>query len=379
MIKKTLALVMCTALCGALLAGCGGDSSGDPGFPGAPSSSAGSPSGDSASVESSSAVSIPDTAPMMEEAGEDLAPEPEELSLIRASVLKGPTAIGMVKLMSDNEAGTAPVSMEFTMSGSADEIVPAIVKGDIDIAAVPANLASVLYNKTSGGVRILAVNNLGVLYIVESGDEIYSVEDLRGKTLYSTGKGTTPEYALNYVLTQNGLTPGTDVTVEYKSEASEVAAMLAEDSAAVAMLPQPFVTSAQMNNDKLRVALDLTAEWDKVQSASGGSSALVTGVVVARTQFIEENPQAVETFLDAYKDSAAYVSSDLSGCAALVEQYGIVPKAAVAEKAIPACNITYLEGAEMKDKVGGYLAVLFEQNPESVGGTLPNDDFYYVR
>ena len=373
--KKLLTLILCAALCASLLSGCNSDSG----------TSSGSTN---PSVLSSSSIlegepipqeSIPDTAPIMEEGGEEIIPEPEEQVLIHASVLKGPTAIGMVKLMNDSEEGTAPVSMEFTMSGSADEIVPAIVKGDIDIAAVPANLASVLYNRTNGGVKVLAINNLGVLYIVESGNEIQSMADLRGKTLYSTGKGTTPEYALNYVLAQNGLTPGIDLTVEYKSEASEVAALLAEDGAAVAMLPQPFVTSAQMNNENLRVALDLTKEWDAVQAASGGSSALVTGVVIARTEFIEQNPDEVSAFLDAYKASAEFVSSNLSDCAALVEKYGIVAKAAVAEKAIPGCNIAFIEGAEMKDKVSGYLNVLFEQNPESVGGALPNDDFYFSR
>ena len=372
MLKQPLSFMVCAALCTALLAGCGDEGKNS-------STSSGAPQLSSSQAGGTPSESIPETPPIMEEGGENLTPEPEEQTLIRASVLKGPTAIGMVKLMNDSEEGISPVSMEFTMSGTADEIVPAIVKGDIDIAAVPANLASVLYNKTKGGVKVLAINNLGVLYIVESGEEIHSVADLRGKTLYSTGKGTTPEYALNYVLSQNGLTPGTDVTIEYKSEASEVAALLAQDGAAVAMLPQPFVTSAQMNNEKLRVALDLTKEWDSVQAASGGSSALVTGVVIARTEFIEQNPDEVSAFLDAYKASAAYVSSNLSDCAALVEKYGIVAKAAVAEKAIPGCNIAFYEGAEMKDKVSGYLNVLFEQNPESVGGTLPNDDFYFSR
>lgn len=369
MIKKILSLFLCAALCVSLTAGCSGG----------PAASSGSVSSSPAGTAASS-ESIPDTAPVLEEDdGPDPFLNPQEDLTVRASVLKGPTAIGMVKLMSDAEAGTAPIDMEFTMSGSADEIVPAIVKGDIDIAAVPANLASVLYNRTGGGVEILAINNLGVLYIVESGEEINSVEDLRGKTLYSTGKGTTPEYALNYVLTQNGLTPGTDVTVEYKSEASEVAALLAEDGAAVAMLPQPFVTSAQMNNDKLRVALDLTKEWDAIQAAQGGTSALVTGVVIARREFIQEHPEEITAFLDAYRESAGFVETNLSDCAALVEKYGIVAKAAVAEKAIPGCNITFLEGAEMKEKVSGYLNVLFEQNPESVGGALPDDDFYFSR
>ena len=269
--------------------------------------------------------------------------------MINASVLKGPTGIGMVKLMNDAENHVSKNLYDFTMAGAADEIVPKIVKGEIDIAAVPANLASVLYNKTNGGVQVLAINNLGVLYVLEKGESVNSIADLKGKTLYSTGKGTTPEYALNYILKQNGLDPEKDLTIEYKSEATEVAAVLAQEESAVAMLPQPFVTSVM----------------------------LVTGVIVARTDFIEENPDAVATFLEEYKASSEYTASNLADCAALVEKYGIVAKAAIAEKAIPYCNITYFDGAEMKEKVSGYLDVLFEQNPASVGGSLPGDDFYY--
>lgn len=365
--KRFITYVLTAALCLSMIAGCSGQTS---------SSSSSSSSEAASSSESSSVVSSESSSEESASSSEVIV-EPETELNIRAAVMKGPTAIGMVKLMNDAEAGTASNVYTFTMSGSADEIVPSIVKGEIDIAAVPANLASVLYNRTEGGVQVLAINNLGVLYVVESGESIHSVADLKGKTLYSTGKGTTPEFSLNYVLSQNGLDPEKDLTIEYKSEASEVAAMLAQDTAAVAMLPQPFVTSAQMNNDKLRVALDMTSEWDSIQQQTGGSSALVTGVIIARTEFVEEHPEAVAAFLEEYKASSEYTASDLDDCAALVEKYGIVAKAAVAKKAIPFCSISYFDGAEMKDKVSGYLNVLFEQNPESVGGTLPGDDFYY--
>lgn len=182
---------------------------------------------------------------------------------VRVASLKGPTSMGLVKLMNDNENETALQNYEFTLCGAADEIVPLLARGEIDIAAIPCNLASILYNNTQGGIRVLAVNTLGVLYIVENGEEIHSVADLAGKTVYSTGKGTTPEFALDYILTQNGLDMEKDLTVEYKSEAAEVLAALTADAAAIGVLPQPYVTAALAQNEGLRIALSLTEEWTR--------------------------------------------------------------------------------------------------------------------
>ena len=213
-----------------------------------------------------------------------------------------------------------------------------------------------------------------MLYVVTTGDDITSVADLAGKTIYTTGKGTTPEYVLNYVLTQNGLTPGEDVTIEYMSEATEVlAAMQASSGYPVAMLPQPYVTTAQMQMEGLKVALDMTEEWDKVSP----DSALVTGVVVARKEFVEQNEAAFNEFLEDYKASTEFVNANVDEAAALVAGYEIVPKEPIAQKALPECNITFISGADMKAKVSGYLKVLYDQNPEAVGGTLPDDAFYY--
>ena len=264
----------------------------------------------------------------------------------------------------------------FSIAASIDEVTPKIVQGEIDIAAVPANVASVLYNNTEGGVKVLAINTLGVLYMVESGDTIHSAEDLRGKTIYASGKGATPEYALNYILEQNGIDPAKDVTIEWKSEHSECVAALNASENAIAMLPQPFVTTAQSKNSNLRVALDLTEEWDKLQENAESPSTLVTGVVVARTEFIEQNPQAVEDFLKHYQESVDYVNKNVNEGAALVGKYDIVTEA-VAQKAIPECNITFISGNEMKEKLSGYLSVLNDQNAKSIGGKLPADDFYY--
>ena len=226
-------------------------------------------------------------------------------------------------------------------------------------------------------MSLLAVNTLGVIYIVETGESVQSVADLKGKTIYASGKGATPEYALNYVLKQNGIDPEKDVTIEYKSEHAECAAALAEAENGIAMLPQPFVTTAQVKNDKIRIALDMTEEWEKVQTGED-KSALITGVVVVRNEFLQAHPEAVAAFMDEYKASTEYVTANVEEAAALIEKYDIVP-AAVAQKALPYCNITFIEGEDMKTQLGGYLNTLFEQNADAVGGTLPDEGFYYLR
>ncbi|HJF94316.1 MAG TPA: ABC transporter substrate-binding protein [Lachnoclostridium phocaeense] len=301
--------------------------------------------------------------------------EPVEVNV---TALKGPTAMGMVSLMDDVDNGKVDSeNYKFTIAASIDEVTPAISQGETDIAAVPANVASVLYNKLEGGVQVLAVNTLGVLYIVENGDTVQSAADLKGKTIYASGKGATPEYALNYILQQNGLDPAADVTIEWKSEHSECVAALAQDPSGIAMLPQPFVTTAQMKNPDLRVALDLTEEWDKVQEDAQEPGALLTGVVVVRTEFAKENPEAVSDFLERYKASVDFVNENVDEAAQLVGQYDIVT-AEVAQTAIPECNIVCITGDEMQEKLSGYLSALNDQNPEAVGGKLPDDDFYYT-
>ena len=296
-----------------------------------------------------------------------------EESVPRVAALKGPTAMGMVKMMSD-----APDAYDFTISAAIDEITPKLVKGEVDIAAVPANMASVLYNNTEGAVKVLAINTLGVLYIVENGDSgVSSIADLKGRTLYASGKGASPEYALNYLLAQNGLDPETDVTVEYKSEHAECLASLLANEGSLALLPQPFVTTAQMKQPTVQVALDLNDEWAKAQEGSDAPSMLITGVVVARSAFIDENPQAVSDFLDAYKQSVAYANEHVDETAALIGQYDITEE--VAKVALPQCAIVYIDGEEMTQALSGYLQVLYDQNPASVGGALPDEAFYYQR
>ena len=354
--KKLIALTLALMLC-LTLSACGNSAPGSTPASSAPASSE--------APSSSPASSMP------ESEASQAASEPAEVA-----ALKGPTAMGMVQLMEQEAAGDAP-QFHFEIAASADELTPRLVQGTLDIAAVPANLASVLYNNTEGQIRVLAVNTLGVLYLVESGDTVHSVEDLRGKTIYSSGKGSTPEYALTYMLSQNGIDPETDVTIEWKSEHSECVAALAAEENAIAMLPQPFVTTAQMKNENIRVALDLTKEWEKLSSTANTAATLITGVVVARAEYVEENPEQVADFLAKYEASVEYVTTDIDGAAALVGKYDIVPEA-VAKQALPQCNITFLAGEEMREKLSAYLQILFEQNPKAIGGAMPGDDFYYL-
>lgn len=289
---------------------------------------------------------------------------------VRVAALKGPTAMGMVKLMEDSGEGSVNGnSYEFTVVGAPTEITPMLVKGEVDIAALPANLAAVIYNNTKGKVKVLAVNTLGVLYICENGNSVSSIEDLKGKTIYSSGKGSSPEYALDYILEQNGLS---DLPIEWKSEHAECVAALLNDPDAVALLPQPFATTAIMKNPSIRIALDLNNEWDKVSP----ESALLTGVVVARTEFVEKEGASVERFLEEYGKSTAWVNENVAESSLLIGNLGIVT-AQVAEKALPYCNIVCITGPEMKERLSGYLEVLYNANAKSVGGVLPGEDFYY--
>lgn len=290
---------------------------------------------------------------------------------MRVGGMKGPTTIGMVKMLSDSEDGSSGLDIDFTLTGAADELAPKVIKGEVDMAAVPANLASVLWNKTQGQVVLLAVNTLGVLYIVDTDGSVQSVEDLKGKTVYASGKGSTPEYNLRYILSANGIDPDKDVTIEWKSEASEAVAMLATGGG-IAMLPQPYVASAQAKVEGLRIALDLTEEWEKL----GVESKMITGVLVGRREFVENDPEAVEAFLEEYSRSIEYSVENVSEAAELVGEYGIVG-AEIAEKAIPYCNLSYIDGEEMKTAVSGYLQILYDADPASVGGNLPDDGFYY--
>lgn len=285
---------------------------------------------------------------------------------IRIAALKGPTGMGMVKLADKQNYPNYTVSIE----ASPDALNPRIISGEVDVAAVPVNLASVLYNKLDGDISVLAVSTLGVLYVVEAGSEVNSVADLAGKTVYATGQGATPEYILNYLLDKNGVAGS--VEVNYVGEHAALATMLANGSAEIGMLPEPNVTSTLAGNDNLRIALNLTEEWNKVCSTE-----LVQGIVIARKSFVNEHPEAIEQFLREYEKSSAFVNENIDEAAKLIVDVGILGNVEIAKKAIPNCNISFSKGEAMHKAVEGMLTVLFEANPKSIGGKLPDKDFYY--
>ena len=290
-----------------------------------------------------------------------------ETTAVRVGAMTGPTAMGMAQLLDEPEYTP-------TIVGTADELMPRILQGDVDIAAVPANLAATLYQKTNGQVTVLAVNVLGVLYVGELGGEtVQTVADLKGKTLLATGKGATPEYFLRYILTQNGLDPDKDVAIQWKSEPSEVVALLNAKGEGLAMLPQPYVTAAANQlGENFRIALSVSEEWEKLES----DSRCTTAVVMARTAFVQEHPEQVQAFLEALSQSVQWVNEQPQEAAELCEQLGII-KAGVAKKAIPDCNLVCITGDEMKQALSGCLEVIYDQNPKAVGGKLPGNDFYY--
>ena len=291
--------------------------------------------------------------------------------VLRVGSLKGPTTMGLVNLMSEVESG-AKSGYSFEMQSQPDVIMSELVSGKLDIALLPANVAAVAYNKTNHGVSAIDINTLGVLYCVTGDENVKSVKDLAGKTVLSTGQGASPEYVLNYLLEKNGVT---DCDVQFKSEATEIAALLKQDPAKIAILPQPFVTVATAQNDQLKVAFSLTDEWKSVSP----DSKLLTGVTVVRNEVLENRAAEVDQFIADHQASTEKAATDVDATAELVAKYGIIAKAPVAKKALPNCNIVAIAGDEMKTDLAGYLQVLFDANPKSVGGTMPEDDFYYIQ
>ncbi len=294
---------------------------------------------------------------------------------IRIAGMKGPTSMGLVKLAEDNAAGTAANKYDIkTDYPAATEILPKLVRGELDMAALPANVAATAFNNNNEFISVLAINTLGVVNIVEKGTSINDFSDLVGKKIYAVGKGTTPQYALEYLLAQHDMTLA-DLTIEWKSEAKEILPLLKVEDGAVAMIPQPFVTAACKQVEGLRVAINFNEEWNALENGTQ----FVTGVLVARRDFIEKNPAAVSAFLTEYEKSINYANENPAEAAALVIKYGIVDFGApVATAAIPNCNLSYIGGAEMKAALSGYLATLHAANPASVGGKMPADPFYYV-
>ena len=297
---------------------------------------------------------------------------------VTVAAMQGPTGMGMAYLNSQSDQGNTEYRYNITYASSPDEITGELISGQIDIAALPVNLASVLFNKTQGQILTAAVNTLGVLYIVENGEKVNSLADLAGRKVLASGKGSTPEYILNYLLEENGLTDQAEV--EYLTEHDEAVTAMVSGSADLVMIPEPKVTALLGQVDTARIAVDITAEWENVYKAKTSDEnipQLVQGVIVVQKEFAQEHSDIVDSFLKDYAASVEFTNSNMEEASQLIEEYGIVPKAAVALKALPNCNIVCITGDEMKDALSGYLATLYEQNPQSVGGALPESDFYY--
>lgn len=345
MMKKLISLILCAAMMLSLLAGCSG-----------------------APVETA-----PTTQPTEEstEVTTEATTEAVNERLPNVMVMSGPTGVGAAKLISDWEDGASVVASA-TVVADNEEVKNALINGDADIAAVATNVASALYNKTGGAVQVLAINTLGVLYILEKGESVTTMAGLKGKTVYATGQSANPEYILNYLLEKSGISPA-EVDIQWMT-AQEVIAKMTTEEAAICMLPVPAATTAMMKDPAIRQALSLTEVWGSVDETM-----LAQGCIVARTDYIQENPKAVEAFLAAYEQSLSYMMAEENreNAAALVAQYGITANAQIAAKAIPSCNLTFITGTEMKTTLEGFYKVMFQANPASIGGAMPDAAFYY--
>ena len=354
-LKKLVSFVSAVTMTAVCLAGCG--------------STAGSSSSQGSVLESVSASASAET-----------SSDTESTDAVNVSLLKGPTGMGAVMLMKDQEEGQSEGNYNFTIESAADDVVSKVINGETDIAAVPSNAAAALYNKTEGNIEIAAVNAMGMLYYLQTGDDVNSVTDLAGKTITSSGQGAVPEYVLNYILEKSGTE---NVTVNYMQTHQELATAAAAGEVDDVILPEPFVEIALAKNPNLRVALDISKCYDEyttgVEEKEDMPNSLPMGALIVRKDFAESNPQAVDTFLKEYEKSVAEVNSDPQTAAEYVVKYGILDSQPIAEKAIPKSSIYYIDGEEMKNIMTNFLDVMNNANPKSIGGKMPDDNFYYTK
>ena len=293
---------------------------------------------------------------------------------INVATLKGPTGLGMLKIIDDSEKCEIN-DYNVSVFNDPNNVASRLISGEVDIATIPTNMAAMIYNKTGGDIKIAAINTLGVLYILSSNDNIKSVADLKGKTIFASGKGSTPEYTLKYVLTQNNLEINKDVTVEYKSDHEELASLAIAEKIDIALLPEPFATQVVYKNPSFKVKIDLTDEWNKVTLTD---ISLPMGCIAVRRQFIKENSLQVDKFLSEYENSVNFLNENRERAAELSNKYNIMPKD-IAFNAIPKCKVVFISGEAMVKRVNEFLGILFEFEPKSVGGKVPNEELYYKK
>lgn len=294
----------------------------------------------------------------------------EEKATINLALLKGPTGMGGAYLWSKYEKGETQNNYNITLATDASTVGPNLMKGEFDIAALPTNAAASIYQKSQGKVKVIAVNTLGVLYVVTKDGAVASVEDLKGKTILASGQGTIAEYALNYVLESNGLVIGSDVTIEFATEHSESVTKALAGGYDAVLLPEPFVSQISTKDPSFTVAINITEEWEKT-----GDCTLAMGCIAVNADFYEANKEAVKKFIADYSESVNYVNNNIEDAATLIENHDIMA-AAVAKKAIPNANIVCYTGEEMKSTLSSCYQVLLEQNAAIIGGQMPGDDFY---
>lgn len=291
---------------------------------------------------------------------------------VNVAVLNGTTGFGMAKLISDSQNGETALDYNFSIETDATMITDKLIQGTVDIAALPTNAASVLYNKTEGGVKVLALNTLGVLYVVENGNTVSTMADLEGKTVYCPAQN--PEFVLRYLCNVYGL-ENVNIDTTYASPKELMQFIVPSNEGTIAVLPEPVLSVATSKNANLNVALDLTAEWDNKSE----NSSLVQGCIVVRTEFLEAHEKEVLEFLEEYERSVNYVNTNTDEVSELVVSLGIYEGAsAVAKKAIPKCNVKYIDGVEMKNALSGFLSAMADVNAKSIGGKLPDDNFYFI-
>ena len=305
-----------------------------------------------------------------ENATEETASVENNTDAINVSFLKGPTGMGGAYMWTKSDNGETRNNYNISLDTDATTVGPKLMTGEYDIAAVPTNLAASLYQKSQGKVKVIAVNTLGVLYIVTKDGAVKSVEDLKGRTILASGQGTIAEYALNYVLESNDLVIGKDVTIEFATEHAESVTKALAGGYDAILLPEPFVSQISTKDASFSVAINITEEWEKT-----GECTLTMGCVAVNTAFYENNKEAVVKFIEDYSESVKYINENIEDAAALIEAHDIMA-AAVAKKAVPNANIVCITGAEMKDALSSCYEVLFEQNAKIIGGQLPGDDFY---
>jgi NitT/TauT family transport system substrate-binding protein len=297
----------------------------------------------------------------------------ENREVVVVESLRGPTGLGIAKLAGDNPILPGDFDVEYRFSSAPDVTVSNVLSGEADIAALPTNVAARLY---SAGVpyRILAVNTLGVLYIVSTDPAIEDLGDLEGRELLVSGRGANPDIILRALLEGRGIDPDEDLAIRYANH-TEAAQLLLSGREQSALLPEPFVTRVLQQSPGARIAVDIQEEW---QRQLGAGSTIGLGCIVVHNRLVEEEPAFVATFLEEYLASVEWVRSNPEQAGPIVEELGVGFTAEEAREAIPRANLVGLFGVEAYRAIDPYFRALYAFDPASLGGSLPGQDLFVM-